>query len=76
MDHLRPPTVSDVLQQHATYGYVAVAGSHTALVLAEQGYEVTMLDNLSNSFLKVLDAIKKLAGDKADQLHFAQVLMH
>eukprot|EP00877_Chromochloris_zofingiensis_P004156 jgi/Chrzof1/13741/Cz08g10110.t1 len=53
-------------------GGLGFIGSHTALVLAEQGYEVTMLDNLSNSFLKVLDAIKKLAGDKADQLHFAQ----
>lgn len=38
-------------------GYI---GSHTVLRLLESGYEVTVIDNLSNSNVKVLDSIKKL----------------
>ncbi len=49
------------------------AGSHTSLVLLEAGAKVTILDNLSNSFLRVLDHLKKLAGDKAVHVKFVQV---
>ena len=38
-------------------GYI---GSHTVLRLLECGYEVTVIDNLSNSSVEVLDSIKKL----------------
>ena len=38
-------------------GYI---GSHTVLRLLESGYEVTVIDNLSNSSVEVLDSIKKL----------------
>ena len=38
-------------------GYI---GSHTVLRLLECGYEVTVIDNLSNSSIEVLDSIKKL----------------
>lgn len=38
-------------------GYI---GSHTAVIFAKQGYDLIILDNLSNSSLKVLDKIKSL----------------
>ena len=47
-------------------------GSHTVLVLLEHGYRVTMIDNLSNSFLRVYEHMKRLAGPKAGQMAFVQ----
>ena len=38
-------------------GYI---GSHTAVIFAKQGYDLIILDNLSNSNIKVLDKIKSL----------------
>lgn len=38
-------------------GYI---GSHTAIELLESGYEVVIVDNLSNSNLIVVDRIKEL----------------
>ena len=35
-------------------GYI---GSHTAVELIEAGYEVVIIDNLSNSNIEVLDGI-------------------
>ena len=40
-------------------GYI---GSHTTIQLIDAGYEVIILDNLSNSKIEVLDAIEKLSG--------------
>lgn len=40
-------------------GYI---GSHTAVELIKQGYEVEIMDNLFNSKVTVLDAIKKITG--------------
>ena len=40
-------------------GYI---GSHTAVLLLEQGMEVVIVDNLSNSKIDVLDKIKKITG--------------
>ena len=40
-------------------GYI---GSHTAVELLEKGYEVLIVDNLSNSDIKVLDGIEKITG--------------
>lgn len=40
-------------------GYI---GSHTVVTLLESGYDVTIIDNLSNSSIDVLDAIKKIAN--------------
>ena len=48
-------------------------GSHTSLVLVEHGYKVTAIDNLDNAFEEVLNRLKKLAGDKADNLNFVKV---
>lgn len=40
-------------------GYI---GSHVAVVLAEQGYEVTLFDNLSNSSMSVVEKISRVTG--------------
>ena len=42
-------------------GYI---GSHTVIELYKAGYEVDILDNLSNSKVGVLDKIEKLAGKR------------
>ncbi|MEQ9286085.1 MAG: UDP-glucose 4-epimerase GalE [Cyclobacteriaceae bacterium] len=42
-------------------GYI---GSHTVVELLEQGYEVVIVDDLSNSKIEVLDKIETIAGKK------------
>ncbi len=42
-------------------GYI---GSHTVVQLLENGYDVTILDNLSNSKKEVLNHIETLSGKK------------
>jgi UDP-glucose 4-epimerase len=42
-------------------GYI---GSHTAVELLNKGYEIILADNLSNSSISVLDAIKEITGKK------------
>lgn len=42
-------------------GYI---GSHTAVVLLQEGYNVIIYDNLSNSNISVLDAIEKVTGKR------------
>jgi len=42
-------------------GYI---GSHTTVALQEQGYEVVIIDNLSNTRLSVLDGITAISGKK------------
>lgn len=42
-------------------GYI---GSHTVVELMEQGYESIIVDDLSNSEIRVLDNIEKIAGMK------------
>ena len=42
-------------------GYI---GSHTVVLLVEQGYEPIIVDNLSNSAIKVLDRRQKINGKK------------
>lgn len=44
-------------------GYI---GSHTAVELMQQGYDVTIVDNLSNSSIDVLDGIAEIVGHKPD----------
>ena len=43
-------------------GYI---GSHTCVELLNEGYEVIILDNLSNSKIEVLDKIKEITGKEA-----------
>ena len=40
-------------------GYI---GSHTAVELINKGYEVVIVDNLSNSNIDVLNGIEKITG--------------
>ena len=42
-------------------GYI---GSHTAVELIKSGYEVVIVDNLSNSRAEVIDSIQKITGTK------------
>ncbi|HAY34940.1 MAG TPA: UDP-glucose 4-epimerase GalE [Ignavibacteria bacterium] len=44
-------------------GYI---GSHTAVELQKEGYEVIILDNLSNSEIEVIDNIEKISGVKPE----------
>lgn len=44
-------------------GYI---GSHTTVELMQQGYDVTIVDNLSNSSVDVLDGITSIVGRKPD----------
>ena len=44
-------------------GYI---GSHTTVELMQQGYKVTIVDNLSNSSIDVLDGIAAIVGEKPD----------
>ncbi len=44
-------------------GYI---GSHTVVELIENGYEVVIVDNLSNSTIDVLDRIEKITGIKPE----------
>lgn len=44
-------------------GYI---GSHTAVELINAGYEVIIIDNLSNSDISVLDGIEKITGVKPE----------
>uniref|UniRef100_A0A7S0S0J6 UDP-glucose 4-epimerase n=1 Tax=Chlamydomonas leiostraca TaxID=1034604 RepID=A0A7S0S0J6_9CHLO len=53
-------------------GGIGFIASHTVLVLLEHGAKVTLIDNLSNSFMRVFDHMKKLAGDKADLMKFVK----
>ena len=43
-------------------GGTGFIGSHTAVELIEAGYDVVIVDNLSNSSIEVLDGIEKITG--------------
>jgi UDP-glucose 4-epimerase len=45
-------------------GGLGFIGSHTVVELQNQGFEVVIIDNLSNSSLSVLDGIEKITGKK------------
>ncbi len=42
-------------------GYI---GSHTVVALSEAGYEVVIVDNLSNTQIEVLDGIESIIGNR------------
>ncbi|MCQ2310965.1 MAG: UDP-glucose 4-epimerase GalE [Paludibacteraceae bacterium] len=44
-------------------GYI---GSHTVVCLMEKGYDVVIVDNLSNSNIEVLDGIERIVGRRPD----------
>ena len=43
-------------------GGLGFIGSHTVVALQNKGYNVVIIDNLSNSNIKVLDGIEKISG--------------
>lgn len=43
-------------------GGTGFIGSHTSVELIEAGYDVVIVDNLSNSKLEVLDGIEQITG--------------
>jgi len=45
-------------------GGLGFIGSHTVVELQAKGFEVLIIDNLSNSFLTVLDGIEKISGKR------------
>ncbi|MCF8713295.1 UDP-glucose 4-epimerase GalE [Joostella atrarenae] len=47
-------------------GGLGFIGSHTVVELQNKGFEVIIIDNLSNSSLDVLDAITKITGKKPE----------
>lgn len=47
-------------------GGVGYIGSHTVVELMAQGYDVTIVDNLSNSNIDVLDGITLITGKRPD----------
>ena len=52
------------MERIAIIGGAGYIGSHTAVELIGRGYEVEILDNLSNSKITVLDNIEKITGVK------------
>ncbi len=48
-------------------GYI---GSHTSVKLIEAGYDVVIIDNLSNSDVKMIDGIEKITGVKPEFYEF------
>ncbi|HZL10178.1 MAG TPA: UDP-glucose 4-epimerase GalE [Prolixibacteraceae bacterium] len=50
------------MKQILVTGGTGYIGSHTAVELQNAGYEVIIVDNLSNSSLEVLDGIEKITG--------------
>ena len=53
-------------------GGIGYIGSHTVIKLLEAGYDVHIVDNLSNSSLKVLDRIKQIT-DKTVKFTLADI---
>ncbi|MDP2337772.1 MAG: UDP-glucose 4-epimerase GalE [Bacteroidota bacterium] len=50
------------MKQILVTGGTGYIGSHTAVELQNAGYEVIIVDNLSNSGIEVLDGIEKITG--------------
>ncbi|APS40588.1 UDP-glucose 4-epimerase GalE [Salegentibacter sp. T436] len=45
-------------------GGLGFIGSHTVVALQEKGFEVIIIDNLSNSYVQVLDGIEKITNQR------------
>jgi hypothetical protein len=77
--HTRPPLTTPTATQRNntnqnTKKQKNKTGSHTVVALLDAGHTVTVVDNLSNSFLRVLDHVNRIVGpEKAAKITFAQV---
>eukprot|EP00892_Ulva_mutabilis_P001884 jgi/Ulvmu1/11697/UM008_0108.1 len=54
-------------------GGMGFIGSHTCVCLVEAGAEVTLVDNLSNSFKEVLNRLTLLLGESYSRITFREV---
>ena len=59
-------------------GGLGFIGSHTAVVLIERGYDLVIVDNLSNATEEPLDGIEAITGvrpafEKADLSRFDEI---
>lgn len=54
--------LKDMKQTILVTGGTGFIGSHTTVELQEAGYEVVIVDNLSNSKIEVLDGIERITG--------------
>lgn len=54
--------ISNMKKKILVTGGLGFIGSHTVVELIEQGYEVIIIDNLSNSSIEVLDGIEKIVS--------------
>src|SRR3712207_2594743 len=65
-----PTPLNPLTPKHSGYmkqtilvtGGTGFIGSHTTVELIEAGYNVVIVDNLSNSKIEVLDGIEKITG--------------
>ena len=57
-----PQIENNMAQQILVTGGTGFIGSHTAVELQQAGYEVIIVDDLSNSNIAVLDNIEKITG--------------
>lgn len=51
-----------IMKKIVVTGGLGYIGSHVTVELQEQGYEVVVIDNLSNSSVEVLENIKRITG--------------
>ncbi|MBW8334329.1 MAG: UDP-glucose 4-epimerase GalE [Prolixibacteraceae bacterium] len=58
------------MKQILVTGGTGYIGSHTAVELQNAGFEVIIVDNLSNSSLEVLDGIEKISGIRPTFVQF------
>nr|WP_317631894.1 UDP-glucose 4-epimerase GalE [uncultured Flavobacterium sp.] len=54
------------MQKIIVTGGLGYIGSHTVVLLQQAGFQVSIIDDLSNSSIEVLDKIKKISGVKPD----------
>jgi len=54
------------MKKIAVTGGAGYIGSHTCIELIANGYEILVIDNLSNSSREALDRVEKISGSKID----------
>lgn len=59
---MRPPLLRGISMKILVTGGLGYIGSHTAVALQQAGFEVLIVDNLSNSSIDVLEGIASITG--------------